>query len=211
MKTEQKIILGGVGLTVILFAAVVLFLGGQGAGQLVDSQKLIGDSGLVAGLRDAKVQVVEFSDFLCPACVTVNPTVEKILTDYSDKIAFYYRHFPIHNEVYPAAYAAEAAREQGKFLEAANWLFENQANWQNEQLSGEYFYEKFGQSSGLDKEKFLADFTDTKIRTRVNQDFSDGQALGVNATPTFFINGKKLVGVQSYETFKAEIEKAVAH
>lgn len=209
MNSEQKVIIVGTVITVVIFG-VSVFLFGQKGEAVTDLGKISGESGLVAGAKDAKVQVVEFSDFLCPACVVVNPTVEKILADYSDKIAFYYRHFPIHNEVYPAAYAAEAAREQGKFLEVVSWLFENQANWQNEQLSGEYFYEKFGQNLELDQEKFLADFKEDKIRARVNQDFSDGRALQVNSTPTFFINGKKLVGVQSYETFKAEIEKALA-
>ncbi|MBI4176699.1 MAG: DsbA family protein, partial [Candidatus Aenigmarchaeota archaeon] len=168
------------------------------------------DDDPAAGPADAKVTLIEFSDFQCPFCGRFyEQTLSQIKSNYVDtgKIRFVYRDFPldsIHPQAKPAALAAECADEQGKFWEYHNKLFENQGS-----LSDSY-YKQLAADLGLDTGQFNTCVDSGKYASEVDKDFQDGAAAGVSGTPTVFVNGQKIVGAQPYGVFEAAIEQALA-
>jgi len=170
----------------------------------------IADDDPVRGDSNAKVTIVEFSDFQCPFCAKAYPTVKQTLETYSGKVRLVYRDFPLsstHPLAQKAAEASECAEEQGKFWEYHDKLFESQAEWAGK---GAEQFKKYAQDLGLDAEKFNACLDSDKYREEVLKDLGDGQKLGVTGTPTFFINGKMLVGAQPFEAFKQIIEEELS-
>jgi len=162
----------------------------------------IGDAP-VKGPASAKVTVVEFSDFQCPFCGRVNPTLKEIEDQYKGKIKIAFRNLPLpfHDKAHLAAEAALAANEQGKFWQMHDKLFANQQALDRPSL------EKYAQEIGLDMGKFKAALDSGKFKDKVDAEDKEGAAFGVTGTPTFFINGTRLVGAQPLESFKAAIDK----
>jgi len=156
------------------------------------------------GNKDAKVQIVEFADFECPACKANSPIINEVANLYGSKIVFYYRHFPLsqHQFSLVAARAAEAAGKQGKFWEMHDKIFANQSI-----LSNDLFY-KLAKEIGLDETQFKKDMASKEIKDIVAKDKKDAIALGVNATPTFYLNGKK-VEIYSVDGWKKAIDKVL--
>lgn len=142
----------------------------------------------VADSATLPITVEEFGDFQCPACGTFYPITENLKAEFGDKINFEFKHFPLegHDFAYDASVAAEAAREQGKFDEYYNVLFPNQENLAIADL------ESYAVEIGLDLEKFKADMQSESVRARVDADRAEGDARNVNATPTYFIDGKRV-------------------
>ncbi|MCA9385702.1 thioredoxin domain-containing protein [Candidatus Dojkabacteria bacterium] len=134
--------------------------------------------------------IEEYSDFQCPACQAYYLTVNELKETFEDEIDFTYKHFPlesIHPRAFPAAVAAEAAREQGKFEEYHDILFANQNN-----LSDEDFI-AYAEELELDTDRFQSDYeSNEELKNRVQADQEEGLSRGVNATPTFFVNGERL-------------------
>lgn len=131
----------------------------------------------------------EFSDFECPACGAYYPIVQQIKSEFGEDLKFEYKHFPltnIHPNAYSAAVAAEAAREQGMFEEYHDQLFENQTA-----LSGD-LYLTIAENLSLDIEQFQSDMENPEVIARVDADIAEGNSRNVNATPTFFIDGKRV-------------------
>ncbi|MEN8185264.1 MAG: thioredoxin domain-containing protein [Myxococcota bacterium] len=157
----------------------------------------------VLGSEDAKIQIVEFSDFQCPFCSRVWPTLQKVREEYGDQVQLVFKHLPlrIHPNAPGAHAAAEAAHRQGKFWEMHDAIFANQRD-----LSSEA-YEKYARDLGLDVEKFKADSASEAVKKRVEADSSEAASLGVSGTPSFFINGRYLSGAQPYEEFKKRIDE----
>lgn len=156
------------------------------------------------GSASAKVTIVEFSDFQCPFCASFyNASLSQIRTNYIDtgKVKLVYRHFPLsfHPEAQKAAEAAECAEEQGKFWEMHDKLFENSSSLS---VANE---KQWAKDLGLDSAKFNTCLDSGKTASAVQKDAADGAAAGVSGTPTFFINGKEIVGAQPYAVFKAAI------
>jgi protein-disulfide isomerase len=209
MTTETKII-GGIGaVTMAILAVGVIFLSrtpAQNIEQPLDeSQKaklILADSHQTA--KDSgKLEIVEFSDFQCPACGQVYPHVNRIKEEYKDNINFVYRHFPLsqHKNAENAAIASEAASQQSKFWEMHDRLFETQEDW-SELGNPKDFYVNLAKEIGLDVDKFIESY-DQKINLdKIRADVADGSSLGVNSTPTFFINGVKYKGGLTFEQFK---------
>ncbi len=196
LNLETKIFLGvslGTLLAVIL-AGVLL-----GKGNTV--QMIIPENSNSIGPNDAKVTIVEFSDFQCPACKAAQPTVTAVLQKYKDKIRFVYREFPLpsHEFGMVAAQAAEAAGLQNKFWEMHKLLFEKSPD-----LSKDKLFE-YAKSLNLDIDLFTKDFDSESVKASIAKDQYDGNAAGVDATPTFFINGTKFSGVLSLAQFEQEI------
>ena len=156
------------------------------------------------GPEDAPITIVEFSDFQCAYCARfVDTTLVPLLETYPDEIRFCYRDFPldnIHPEARSAAEAAQCAFEQNKFWEFHNGIFRNQTN-----LSDDLYMDLAGKIN-LDIDEFVKCFSSGRFRGRVNEDFSVARGLGVTGTPTFFVNGRPLVGAQPLEAFMAVIE-----
>ncbi len=162
------------------------------------------------GPKDAKITLVEYSDFQCPACGAFFPTVEEINKELEGKILFVYRHFPLpqHKNAELAAYASEAAGKQGKFWEMHNEIFKNQSEW-SESKEAKNLINKYAESIGLNLEKFGQDIDSAEVKEKVATDSRGGLSARVNSTPTFFLNGEKMSGFKSYEEFKNLVREAV--
>ena len=153
------------------------------------------------GNADAKVTIVEFTDFQCPSCAQQHPVLERLVSEFGNRVRLVVRDFPLsqHADAPKAAEAAEAAREQGKYWEYAALLFRNQSALDVNKLK------QYATDLGLDRARFDAALDSRKFAEKVERDVIDGQKLGVNGTPTFYINGKR-VSDRSYEALKATIE-----
>ncbi len=155
------------------------------------------------GPADAKVTLVEFYDPECEACAAFHPIVKKILKDYEGRIRLVTRYMPLHQNSLSAASFTEAAGEQGKYWQAQELLFQKQGEWGEKHGAGapsespniNVLFQKYAEELGLDLAKANAAVRDNRFRAKIDRDKSDGQALGVRQTPTFFVNGRKLMQV----------------
>jgi protein-disulfide isomerase len=170
------------------------------------------DSHRLSTAADGKVTVVEFLDFECAACGAAYPGVERLRAEYGDRITYVVRYFPIasHPNAYNAAHAAEAAARQGKFEQMYVKLFDNQAAWGNTQESRAQTFAGYASELGLDMAKYTADVTSTDVAERVESDAADGTALGVQGTPTFFVNGERFTAQPSYEALASAVDQALS-
>jgi protein-disulfide isomerase len=151
------------------------------------------------GPRDAKVVIIEFSDFQCQFCQQVQPVVKEILKDYGDKILFIYRDFPLvadHPDALLAALAGECAHEQGKFWEMHDKIFSSQDEINEANLK------TYAVQIGLNSIQFGNCIVSGKYLKEIEEDLTQGYAAGVRATPTFFINGVRVPGAIPLATFE---------
>lgn len=212
MSQETKVIIGISVVTILILIGAVFFLSGNQKPQeqvpkVTDTKQLLGDQKRVVKAPNAKVTIVEFGDFQCPACGAAHPTVKQVLKDYEGKVTFVWRHFPLpmHKNAMLAAISSEAAGEQGKFWEMHSMLFDNQKEWE-ESNDAKKIFVSYAEKLGLDIQKF-SDALDKKFNAeRIQADADAGIALGVNSTPTFFINGEQENGVLTYDEFKEKID-----
>ncbi|MBM4782507.1 MAG: thioredoxin domain-containing protein [Archangiaceae bacterium] len=162
--------------------------------------------GPAKGASEAKVTIVEFSDFQCPFCSKAEPSVDEVMKNYSDKVKVVFRHFPLdfHEKAFKAAEGAACAEEQGKFWEFHKTLFANQGAIDVNDLK------THAKTLGLDTGKFNDCLDNGKMRAKVDADMAAGRAVGVNGTPAFFINGIAISGAQPYEKFKEIIDSELA-
>jgi protein-disulfide isomerase len=165
------------------------------------------------GPKDAKVTIVEYSDFQCPFCARVYTTLEQqVLKDYGDKVRFIYKNFPlssIHPWAEDGAVASECGFQQGndQFWAMYNGLFSKQGEITKDNLRDKVT--EIAQGAGMDVAKFQECFDGKKTLDAVKADQSEGTALGVNSTPTFFVNGRRLSGAQTPENFKQLIDESL--
>lgn len=169
------------------------------------------DSHRLSTAADGKVTVVEFLDLECEACGAAFPGVEKLRAEYGDRVTFVMRYFPIpsHRNAELAARAVEAAGLQGKLEPMYRRMFETQPQWGDQQTSHRATFLGFARDLGLDMPKFEADLDAQATLDRVRKDRADGTAVGVQGTPTFFINGTKFQGTPSYEGLKTALDEAL--
>lgn len=142
---------------------------------------------------ESPITIVEYSDYQCPACGYYHPIVEKLKEKYGDRIQIELKYFPLNSHQYAAlaARAAEAAKNQGKFKEMHNLLFENQKRWSNTGSPTSNFV-NFAREIGLDIDEFKNDLNASETQKVVMEQREEGRSAGVNATPTFFIEGEKV-------------------
>src|SRR3954465_10585273 len=157
----------------------------QGPGDGVDRVR-VPLEGAAKGPADAKVNIVAFSDFQCPFCSRVVPTLQQIEKEYPKQVRVFFRHnpLPFHADAPLAAEAAVAAEQQGKFWEMHDKMFTNQQNIKRPDL------EKYAQELGLDMGKFKAALDGNTGKGRIDGDLALGRQLNVQGTPNFFINGR---------------------
>ncbi len=167
------------------------------------------DSQRLSTADDGKVTFVEFLDFECEACAAAYPAIEQLREDYDGRVTFVVRNFPLHNNSEAAARAAEAAAAQGKFEEMYHLLFQTQAEWGEQATSQEELFFGFADQFGLDITEFRAVYDDPAILDKIRRDKADGVELGVEGTPTFFLNGEK-VELSTFDALVAEIDAALA-
>ncbi len=163
------------------------------------------DDDPVLGPKDALVTIIEFSDFECPYCRRVQPTLKRLLKEYEGQVRLVFRDFPLsfHKNAQKAAEAAQCAGDQDKFWPYHDKLFEQTALAPKD-------LRKYAGELELDMDKFNACLDENKYAEEVRADMQDGQNVGVNSTPSFFVNGQPLSGAVPYERFQELVEAVLA-
>jgi protein-disulfide isomerase len=160
------------------------------------------------------VTLIEYSDFQCPACASYYPVVEQLAREASTTLRFVYRHYPLpqHKNAQLAARASEAAANQGKFWEMYRLMFENQNRWAELGDSGaRQIFAGYAADLGLNVETYTADLDSDAVKAKVAADLKGGSDIGVNSTPTFFVNGKAITNPPNYAEFKKLIDDAATN
>ncbi len=168
----------------IIIGAVLIFSNGEGEeASVLDLRE---DDNII-GNPEASVEIIEYSDYQCPACGVLSVVMTEVREEIGNDIKFVHRNFPLsyHPMAYTASEAVEAAGAQGKYIEMHELIFSDQQNINEETLFG------YAESLGLDMKKFEDDFLNHKFKDWVDQDIASGEEAGVNATPTLYINGEK--------------------
>jgi protein-disulfide isomerase len=157
------------------------------------------------GPADAKVTIIEFSEFQCPFCSRVIPTLKQVKDTYGNDVRVCFKHnpLPFHADAPLASQAAIAAEKQGKFWEMHDKLFENQKDLKRPTL------EQHAQTIGLDVAKFKADLDANPDKARIDAEMAEASNFGARGTPSFFVNGKSLRGAQPFDAFKTAIDAAL--
>lgn len=158
------------------------------------------------GPSTAPVTIVEFADFQCPVCKDSLPVLKRLRTTYPDQLRLIYRDLPIpsHPQARPAAEAAQCAYEQGQF-----WQYHDALFAQTPELKPSD-YVKLAETLKLNTDDFAACLGSARAKAAVARDVAEAQRLGLNATPTFFVNGRYLAGLQTFETFREWIDRELA-
>ena len=163
--------------------------------------------------KEASVTLLEFGDFQCPACGAYEPMVREVVAKNAQDVRFVFRHFPltqIHQNALLASKYAEAASIQGKFWEMHDVLYDKQTEWSSS-LQAKTMFEGYAKTLGLDVVKLSADAQSKAVEEKILAQYKEGVKLGVQGTPTFFINGKKLESnPRSVEEFNKLIQDAKA-
>jgi protein-disulfide isomerase len=157
------------------------------------------------GPENAAITLVEYGDYQCPSCKEAYSTVKLLQVNLGDRLRFVFRNFPkstIHRFAQHAAETAEIAAAQGKFWEMHNYLFEHQNYLDDKSLS------KYAESLGLDMSQFQRELAHHDYAGRVREDFLSGVRSGVNATPTFFINGYRHNGTFDFMSLLMALDAA---
>ena len=160
------------------------------------------------GNRDASVVLIEYSDFECPFCKTYSVFSAKLAEEFTEDIVVAFRHFPldsIHDNARPAAEAAEAAGKQDKFWQMHDLLFEQQSSWSESSEPREIFI-SYAEGLELDVEQFKNDLDSQEVKNKVKNNRFGGDDLGIQGTPTFILNGKKINTPKSYDQFRKLIQ-----
>lgn len=218
MQRSTKINLSIIaGLAVAATVTAVALVGGQSTPEPAPSGTTTAPLDVVAEnsrvLDDpegAEVTLVEFLDFECEVCGAVYPYVEQIREDYAGQIRFVQRYFPIpaHQNSMNAALAVEAAGMQGRYEDMYHRMFETQAEWGEQQESRAPLFREFAVDLGLDMTAYDAAVADPATEVRVQSDFNAGIELGVQGTPTFFVDGRA-VDLQTIDDLTGAIDAAL--
>ncbi len=206
MNKSTKQTITGVAILVVVAAAMTFLAIGGSKGPVQTGAVLLSNISATdnaKGNPEAKVTLVEYSDFQCPACASYHPIVEQLMTEIGTQINFVYRHFPLpqHDQAEAAAYAAEAAGKQDKFWEMYNLLFQKQTQWADKP-GAEKTFESYAVTLGLDIAQYQKDFSSSEVKDKVESDRTDGLKNGLNSTPSFFLNGQQIANPRGYDEFK---------
>lgn len=219
---RNKIILIISVITVLIIGGGILPVGKSSSpttnGKSVSTEILVpGDALITSGIVDSKylpksdiatVTLVEFGDYVCPACGEYAPYVKKILSDFPGKVNYVFRNYPLsyHSNAPLASYAALAAGYQGKYWEMHDKLYSTQTVWQDSTDPKSTFL-SYANELGLNIEQFLNDMNSQKVSDTVNRDKKDGDKVGLRATPTFFLNGTEL-SIAKFEDLEQNVAAA---
>lgn len=208
MEEAKGLIITGVVTAIILIGGIFLVSKNSSPNKpVVANPALLIRSNSHQTNPSAKVTVVEFGDYQCPACGEAYPITKQVLQTYGTKINFIFRNFPLpqHKNAPMAAEAAEAANAQGKFWEMHDKLYETQNDWSNLDNPLDTFV-GYAKGLGLDTNKFKTDVAGNKYIDFITSDTNDGNNLSISATPTFFVNGIILPGVPAFNDFKTILD-----
>nr|WP_294862187.1 DsbA family protein [uncultured Fluviicola sp.] len=150
----------------------------------------VNDADHIQGNPDAEIEFVEYGDYQCPHCGRAYPIIKNLQEKLGDRMKFVFRNFPlekIHPQAMQAAIVSEAAALQGKYWEMHDLIFENQKRIRID-------LDSYAERLGLDTEQFKQDILKPELQEKIKADFYGGMRSGVNATPSFYINGQKFEG-----------------
>ncbi|MBW8763306.1 MAG: thioredoxin domain-containing protein [Microbacterium sp.] len=211
MKTSFKAVIITIAVIVLLaFAAIVYAMNQQAQKPTGDGETVRPDSHVLnEGGADA-VTLVEFLDFECPSCGQFFPIVEDLREKHEGDITYVVRYFPLpgHINSTQAALAAEAAAQQDRFEDMYRTLFETQQQWSGQPTETPEVFRTLAEDLGLDMSAYDAAVADPAMLERVRSDKADGEALGVQSTPSFFIDGE-LLQLTAWGDLETAIEKAL--
>ena len=230
MTSEQRTQLwvAGIFLAVIIAITVIAAIASSGSNPSTTSPtaftatqtSAVTPADHVRGNANAKVTLIEYGDFECPACGAYEPLVQQLYSTYKDKILFVFRNYPlyqIHPHAMISAQAAEAANLQGKYWEMHDLLYTKQTDWASNANAAvpdstilSKYFDGYAQSLGLDMAKFNNDINSSAVKTVVQNDLALGNAAKVDHTPTFFINLTQIVNPTSAADFQKDIDAALA-
>ncbi|MBM5789622.1 DsbA family protein [Candidatus Parcubacteria bacterium] len=169
---------------------------------------VVTDDDHIRGDKNAPVTIIEYSDFECPFCQTFHPTMQQVMENYSGKVRWVYRHFPLsfHQQAQPSANAAECAGEQNQFWDYADELFANQSSL------GESYYKQLAGDLGLNVSKWETCYDGLKYESKIQSQSQGGAAAGVTGTPGSFIidqdgNAVPIKGALPYSSISAAIDQ----
>ncbi len=209
MPKEYKILLS-IALGAIILGVILFKFAGAPAQQIPLATR---SGAYEKGNAQGRIVVTEFADFQCPACRQAHDVVSRLLRIYPNDVKFVFRHFPLSSHPYAmiSAQAAEAAGAQGKFWEMSDLLYEKQSDWGDlaqplERGAVIGLFGSYAQQLGIDSDAVQKAIEANKYSDIINQDISAGSASGVNATPTFFVNGVK-ISEPSFEAIETEVKK----
>ena len=215
MKNSVKATLVAIAVAIVLLIAGIVFAISQQqpaapSAEGEPQQTVRTDSHVLDDGGDGAVTVVEFLDFECEACGAFYPVVEELREKYDGEIAYVVRYFPLpgHINSTQAALAAEAAAQQDRFEDMYHRLFETQAQWGEQGEETPEVFRAFAEELGLDMAAYDAAIADPATAERVQADKTDGEKLGVTSTPTFFVDGEKVV-LETWDDPEQAIEKAL--
>lgn len=209
---KEALFFVGISALAFIFVFGLLALNNSQTNKVIEAKGEIPEDSFVLGAEDAKITLVEFGDFQCPACKGVEPILKQLMKEYQGKVKFVFRHFPLpfHKNALLASQAAEAAGEQGKFWEYHDLLYEEQGSW-SEAKNSQNLFESYARKLNLDVDKFKQALEGKKFLEKVQRDKAEGESLGLRGTPTFFLNGKQVVGGYSLESFKKQIDDLLSN
>lgn len=202
LTNESKLFIGVIVATILIIGiALVIFTRPSPS---FSKSELITKDTHTKGPENAKVFLVEFSDFQCPACKAFKAQVDSITEKNKDSLYYAYKHFPLDQHPYgfKAALAVEAAAEQGKFWEMSDLLFQDQENLSDQLISD------YAKKLGLNLDKFEKEIKEEKYKDRILADKDFGIKAGVNSTPTFYLNGQK-ISLFSNDDLTIKVEEAL--
>jgi protein-disulfide isomerase len=214
--TRRRIVIFSVLVSFVVFAAAV-FLYQRHTFQVAELKALeqagamVRPHSPVIGKVDAPITIVEFFDPACEACKAIHPRIKQILAAYPRETRLVIRYAPFHREVsVEGVKILEAARQQGKFETILDALLDGQRSWTGQSANASMRAWAIAQSNGLDMEQALKNVGSGSVDALLAQDVKDLKAIGVRATPTFFVNGKPLASTDPdllFETVKIEVER----
>lgn len=163
------------------------------------------DPAMTRGSDAAPVTILEFSDFQCPFCKRAQDTLEQVMREFPGRVRIVFKDFPLdfHPGARPAALAARCAGAGGRFWEYHDLLFVAQPDFEREDLL------RYAERIGLERASFAECLDSARFRDAVEQDMTEGRALGITGTPTFFVNGRRLVGAMPVEAFREAVRAAL--
>lgn len=172
----------------------------------------IGAEDWVRGKTDAKVTLIEYGDFQCPACGYYYPIVSQVVDEYGDRIQFAFREYPL-GSIHPygnlAAQAAESAGLQGKFWEMYDRLYDNQQSWSKDG-DIEQTFASYAQAIGLDVQRWQKDLEGDTVKAKIKADIASGDVGGVDGTPSFYLNNVKIENPRNVEGFKTLLDATLS-
>jgi len=205
-KTRQIFLAGTIILGALIVGGLVWAIAmgpGESNGTIDANIVFNDDTDPVQGPSDAKATVRIYSDFQCPACKAAEAPLRQVMKDYEGKVRFIWNDFPLmslHANSKSAAIAGRCAQEQGKFWEFAAKLYDSQEQWSTLPAPND-FYINLADSLALDKEHFAACLSQDAPAAKVIGDYQESMAMGLDSTPSYFVNRQKYVGVIDVKTW----------